>query len=296
MPLIYYYNNIKICRGQRGKTQMTQLVGALCDNRTKVILVSDRMVTTEDGSLAFEHEPKYELMASNALVLTAGTIHEPELLEDAKLTTTTIIRELADSISRSYRCVRRKRIEDEVLSRYGFSSFEDFYEKQRLLLEDTNMQLLEEIEKYNQPYGLGAEFVLGGVDRKAHLYYIADPGTYRSYDALGFCCVGSGDRHAEPVFAFFQFRPSLSASKTLQIAYEAKKRAEMAGGVGKETDVWLITEEGCYEIDYGTIEQIEAHREGKEALTQLLGEGEFELKTKKIENQTRQTKVEKKTT
>ncbi len=273
---------------------MTQLVGALCENRTKVILVSDRMVTTEDGTIAFEHEPKYELMSPNAVILTAGTVHEPELLEDAKVTTTMEIRELVESIAQSYRSIRKKRVEDEVLSCYGFSSFQDFYEKQRLLLEDTNMQILEGIEQYNNGYGLDADFILGGVDKKAHLYYIVDPGTYRSYDSLGFCCSGIGDRHAEPVFAFLQFRPSLTACQTLQIAYEAKKRAEMAGGVGRETDAWMITEEGCYEIERETLEQIETSRKGKNAFTQFLGE--FKLKTKKIEPQASKTKTKKKTT
>ena len=64
---------------------MTQLIGAICDNREKVIMLSDRMVTTADGTLGFEHdEPKGKIISSNAMVLLAGTTHEPELIEDAK--------------------------------------------------------------------------------------------------------------------------------------------------------------------------------------------------------------------
>lgn len=264
---------------------MTQLVGALCEDRTKVILVSDRMITTEDDSLAFEHEAKFEIVSPNALVLAAGTIHEPELIEDAKLEMggRPSIRQAAENLAKSYRNVRKKRIEHEILEVHGILNFDDFYNKQRLLHEDTNLQLIRDIERY----GLGASFILGGVDRKAHLYYIDNPGIYRSFDTLGFCCVGSGDRHAEPVFAFYEFQPSLSASEALQIAYEAKKRAEMAGGVGRETDAWIIDKEGCYEIACETLQDIEGFREGREAVTQF--RRQFEIKRKKIECPTSQT-------
>ncbi|TET72404.1 MAG: hypothetical protein E3J56_05540 [Candidatus Aminicenantes bacterium] len=63
---------------------MTQLIGVICENRQEVILMSDRMVTTADESLAFEHEAKSAALALNALVLTAGTIHEPELIEQTR--------------------------------------------------------------------------------------------------------------------------------------------------------------------------------------------------------------------
>ncbi|PIU55669.1 MAG: hypothetical protein COS88_03965 [Chloroflexi bacterium CG07_land_8_20_14_0_80_51_10] len=77
---------------------MTQLVGVICENREEVILISDRMVTTADGSLAFEHEPKVEFIVPSALVLMAGSIHEPELITDARsaIKGKTPLREIAD--------------------------------------------------------------------------------------------------------------------------------------------------------------------------------------------------------
>lgn len=258
---------------------MTQLVGVLCENRSKVVLVSDRMVTTEDDSLAFEHEPKFESISSNALVLTAGTIHEPELIADtrAEIEARPSIRQIAENLAKSYRKVRNRRIEHEVLERYGIASFEDFYNKQRLLHEDTNLKLLGDI----QDYKLEVWLLLGGVDQKAHLYLVGDPGTYRSYDALGFCCIGSGDRHAEPVFAFYGFSPSLSVPEGLQIAYEAKRRAEMAGGVGRKTDAWLIDKEGCHGIPDETIQQLEGFHSSQEIVSKFLRP--LEIKTTRLE-------------
>ncbi len=151
---------------------MTQLVAALCEDRTKVILVSDRMVATADDSLAFEHGPKFEWLSSNALVLSAGTVHEPELIEDAR----------------------------------------------------------------------------------------AEVG----------------------------FKPSLSVSETLRIAYAAKERAEMAGGVGREIDAWMIDKEGCYEILHDTLQEIENLRQ-QETATQF--RTQFEVRVKKLEYPTGQTRT-----
>lgn len=269
--------NMKVLKNKKGGGVMTQLVGVICEDRSKVILISDRMVTTADGSLAFEHEAKCSIVASNALVLRAGTMHEPELIEDTKneIKEGTMIREIAESLSKSYRQMRRKRIEHEVLGGMGISSFEEFHDKHNILHENTILELSEGIKKYH----LGVHLLLGGVDEGAHLYMVTDPGTYRSFDELGFCCIGSGDRHAEPVFAFYGFSLELSAVEALRIAFEAKKRAEMAGGVGRETDAWIIEKGGIYEITQETIRELEDSRINPEDISQILKE--VEIKTEK---------------
>ena len=45
---------------------MTQLIGVLCENKKKVIMLSDRMVTTGNGTLAFEHESKSAIISPHA--------------------------------------------------------------------------------------------------------------------------------------------------------------------------------------------------------------------------------------
>lgn len=258
---------------------MTQLIGVLCEDRGKVILISDRMVTTSNGSLAFEHEAKCAFAASNALVLTAGSIHEPELITSTQteMKGKASLVEIAESLAKNYRKVRRKRVEHEVLEEMGILSFDDFYNRQNSLHENVVLELTRKIEKYD----LGLHLLLGGVDEKAHLYRISEPGTYRSFDELGFCCIGSGDRHADPVFAFYGFSPRLSVAEALSIAFEAKKRAEMAGGVGRQTDAWLIEKKGVFEITSETIKKLEEAHAEQEDFSRFLSSVEPE--TKKLE-------------
>jgi len=258
---------------------MTQLVGVLCESKEKVILISDRMVTTANGSLAFEHETKSAFISPNAIVLTAGTVHEPELILDARsdIKGKALVREIAESLAKNYRKIRQKRIEHEILQEVGISSFDEFHRKQNILNENMVLDLSMRIREYD----LGVALLLGGVDEKAHLYRIGEPGTYRSFDELGFCCIGSGDRHAEPVFAFYGFTLGMNEKEALQIAFTAKKRAEMAGGVGKKTDAWILEKEGVYEISAETIQELERYYEQKESSPRDLGE--IEIKKRKIE-------------
>jgi len=123
---MWYHNNARIfdIKIDDGGKLMTQLIGVLCENRDKVILVSDRMVTTSNGSLAFEHEAKCAFVASNALVLTAGTIHEPEMVTNtrAEIKGKGLLIEIAESLAKNYRQIRRKRVEHEVLQEMGILS------------------------------------------------------------------------------------------------------------------------------------------------------------------------------
>jgi len=255
---------------------MTQLIGVICENRKKVILISDRMVTAGNGSLCFEHERKCERVATNALVLTAGTIHEPELLEDTKneIKGKVVIRDISEILSRHYRAIRKKRIVYEVLEKSGISSFNEFHSKQKILHDILVSQLSDKINKFS----LDLALLLGGVDKEAHLYRIGEPGTYRSFDGVGFCCIGIGNRHADPVFAFYGFSPKLSVEDALKIGFEAKKRAEMAGGVGKHTDVWIIDKNGIKEVKPETIKKLEDSHVKQEDYSRLLKS--IKIKTK----------------
>ena len=65
-------------------TTLTQLIAVICEDGKTAVTVSDRMVSTGDMTLAFEHSRlKGEILTDNSVVLTAGTIHEPDLVRQA---------------------------------------------------------------------------------------------------------------------------------------------------------------------------------------------------------------------
>ena len=248
---------------------MTQLIAALCEKGKAVVTVSDRMVSTTDMTLTFEpDESKARWLTDRSVVLTAGTLHEPDLLIEAreKARGKERLTDIAEVLKRIYADVRRRRIEDEVLRPMaGIDSFNEYHVKQSGLHESVVIDMNERIRRYD----LGLALLLAGIDERGegHCILIENPGTWRSYDFLGYCTAGIGDRHADNAFAWYQYTQSIPLRDALYIAFEAKTRAEMAGGVGKATDAHIVSREhGIEVVDPAVIERLEviyAERENR---------------------------------
>jgi 20S proteasome alpha/beta subunit len=235
---------------------MTQIVAALCKNRTMLAVVSDRMVSDEYDTLHFEHEPKGQMLSYNAMIFYIGTMHEPEIIDASRAEVAGRMKlpQMIEILTKNYRATRKKRVETEILSKYGFQSYDDYHNQQRQLTDAT----VECIEGELTEYELDLTILFAGIDATGtQIYLIDDPGTAHSHTEVGFCCVGSGERHADPVFAFYGYNPSMSVEEALYIAYVAKRRAEMAGGVGKATDAWVISQKGCYKVKDNTLRKLD---------------------------------------
>ena len=75
-----------------------------------------------------------------------------------------------------------------------------------------------------------------------------------------------GVRHADNVFAWYKYSSAFPLTEALYIGFEAKKRSEMAGGVGRSTDILIIDENGIKEIcpeSVNLLEEIYHDREQK---------------------------------
>jgi hypothetical protein len=80
----------------------------------------------------------------------------------------------------------------------------------------------------------------------AHIY-----GSYNgrvvSHDVSGFAAIGGGDWHAQSRFMFARHTRAAGLPETLLLTYFAKKRAEVAPGVGTGTDmIWFGPSLGTY--------------------------------------------------
>jgi hypothetical protein len=60
------------------------------------------------------------------------------------------------------------------------------------------------------------------------------------HDAVAFVAIGSGARHAESQFMVAGHAWSIPAPESLFVTYSAKKNAEIAPGVGRETDMFAM--------------------------------------------------------
>jgi hypothetical protein len=84
------------------------------------------------------------------------------------------------------------------------------------------------------------ETIVAGVDLTGpHIYVVTNRGITCN-DAAGFAAIGVGYWHANSQFMFAEHARSKTMAQTLLLAYAAKRRAEVAPGVGEATDMFMI--------------------------------------------------------
>jgi hypothetical protein len=98
-------------------------------------------------------------------------------------------------------------------------------------------KLASEMINYELP---DVAVIFAGVDKTGPHLYIANNGDVACVDQVGFAAVGAGSWHVNSQFMLAKHTRDSSAVKTLSLTYAAKKRAEVAPGVGTGTDMFSI--------------------------------------------------------
>ena len=94
------------------------------------------------------------------------------------------------------------------------------------------------------------------------MFVIGNPGgAFNDFGQLGYIAIGSGGLHAVQSMIGFSHTSSHTLSQTVFAVYVSKRRAEVAPGVGKDTDLAIITNSG---IAHLTVEQLNSLEELRE--------------------------------
>lgn len=95
-------------------------------------------------------------------------------------------------------------------------------------------QLTKELINFDVPK---TETIFAGIDNEGpHIYSVYD-GEARCYDTIGFASIGIGSGHANSQFMFAGHTWRSPFAETMRLVHTAKKKSEVAPGVGKETDM-----------------------------------------------------------
>ena len=245
---------------------MTICIAAICDNKSKVIVACDRMITVRMPPQEFEHSgPKLHRISDTCVVTTAGSVlAHVDMCEDVKTEMVHIsqpsIRAIVECITKNFVAQRKRRVEDDILKPRGFD-LKSFYEKVGELPPQIGVTIDSDIMKYD---GFNLELLIAGVDRAgAHIYEVIDPGSFECYDSLGYDAIGSGEHHAIRTFIFNNYSCTLPLNQALFSVYEAKKWSENAPGVGKATDMCVVEKQKVTVLSTETINGLEAIYEKK---------------------------------
>ena len=224
---------------------MTVCVAAICDGDT-ILGATDNMITA--GDIQFEPPALKMVNLTNSIViLTAGdsTLHaeildavqaEVNLRLDLDPDEWLKVKEVAELYVETYNSTRQKAAERAILAPLGLTH-ESFITRQAEMLPDFVRQIGTELINFNAG---DIEAIITGVDEDGAHIWVAKNEDLRCYDRAGFAAIGSGEWHAKSSFMFSRHVRFGPLPQTLLLTYAAKKRAEVAPGVGGITDMFVV--------------------------------------------------------
>lgn len=224
-----------------------------------MIVTSDRMVTLSLPSTEFEQNvPKTLKLTDNCVAATAGNalgfvpIYEETIRMITQSKTTPSIHNIAEMVRLAYVAARNAKLEQDILTTIGLT-LQTFYQLNRSLAPEIIANLAQAMQQYNY----GVSIIVAGVDDSgSHIYRIDNPARIESYDTIGHCAIGSGDLHAVSTFIANDYDPKLDLDHVVAMTYEAKRRSEKAQGVGEETDLYVICNNGTIKLPDDKVNQL----------------------------------------
>ena len=146
------------------------------------------------------------------------------------------VREVAELYSRYCSQMRLRRAESAILAPLGLTA-ESYLARQQQLAPALVQQIATEMINFAVP---SVAAIITGVDPSGAHIYVAENATITCHDTVGLAAVGAGYWHADSQFMFAGHTRARPMPETLLLTYSAKKRAEVAPGVGSDTDMFMV--------------------------------------------------------
>jgi hypothetical protein len=245
-----------------------------------IIAAADKMLT--DLGLGIEYQGsrgKWAAFGRQRLVLVAGdmAVHSEILrrmhtvLGAVELPSTPETAELVAKELRTYRASDAAKL---YLAPLGLDD-NSFISRQRSM----ESQLVLELANQLQDHTVDAEALVLGCDNgQATMYRINKSGLVRNHSDIGFVSIGNGGIHSTAHFMFESYSHATTYYRALYQTFKAKKRAEVAPGVGEFTEMFLVNRDGAFPIQREVIEALEKiHQEDREKARTRPDEVEEEL-------------------
>jgi hypothetical protein len=78
-----------------------------------------------------------------------------------------------------------------------------------------------------------------------------------TFDAIGYCAIGTGELHAISTFVANEYTPTLDLNHVVALTYEAKRRSEKAQGVGEKSDIYIICQDKITKFMQSEIDKLD---------------------------------------
>ncbi len=234
---------------------MTICISAIAneDRKEVVIFATDHMISTQIGK--FEHAiKKYKAVGKNSIAMLAGnTLLFNECL--AEVSPASSFFEVREKIFQNMNALRKKIVRNEVYNVYGI---DDTFVKDALRQQVPNKYIDTILAKISE-FRLGTQILLIGFhDEKAQICEITEDGIVDFRD-IHFHAIGSGTIQAINTLLFQKHSQKCDVKAALYNVFKAKKNAEAAEGVGRETEILVFKNNRAHEVsatDLNTLQLI----------------------------------------
>lgn len=126
--------------------------------------------------------------------------------------------------------------ERRILAPYGFTLVE-FMARQTEFSTEFVRDIGTELLNFEGPF---VQAIITGCDDTGPHIYTVENDFYQCHDSVGFAAIGVGQAHANSQMMAFNHTYRHSLADTLRAVFFSKKRAEIAPGVGPNTDMIVV--------------------------------------------------------
>jgi hypothetical protein len=251
---------------------MTVCIAASCEDGKHIVVAADQMFTV-GPPLNVEFEPpisKIEAMGQTCVAMGAGNgLYVSDIFKEAKEafknTAGADVAQIANFVKEAYSRLRDLRIEEQLVKPLLGPDFTAFRARNGTLPQYLQAQpgIYQQLVVQSNQFTLGVELIVAGIDNTgSHVYYVGHPGSMICFDKIGYNAVGSGASHVAIKFALDCLHPKTKLEDVLLAVYSAKRAAEVAPGVGQETEIKVISSKDVWALPDSFISVLkESHAE-----------------------------------
>ena len=215
-----------------------------------IIFSTDHMISV--GNLGqFEKEiKKYKILNKNTIAMLSGNT----LLFDRILDGTDDFHDfykIRNKILENFSKIRKEIIKREV---YDLFNIDESYIK-NILTAPIQNPFIQKILETTSEFSLQTNILLCGFDNvgKAQITEIDEKG-HSDFRDIHFHAIGSGSTQALNTMLFQKHSKNHDVKSTIYSVYKAKRNAEVANGVGKETEVMILNIDSLNSLSQDKIE------------------------------------------
>jgi 20S proteasome alpha/beta subunit len=206
------------------------------------LVLTDRMITAGD----VQYEPQQSKLAyvtPAVLLMIAGdySVHSQAIkktVDNFEKKPDATPEDIAKFYGREIQAIKLKEAEDIYLAPLGLNS-DSFLAQQKDMAPHFVSLLTDQMQSYKGE-DVDALIVGSTKDKRVHIYGVDFRGMVSCYSDVGFAAIGSGAWHAKSRLMQAGYTSNMGFAMALGTIFVAKKIAELAPGVGENTDITMV--------------------------------------------------------